>query len=383
MTGTEGFSRRTAFAAAATVVLGGVSSCSKRGDTESDATTVTAATTLPTVPTTAPPTTVPATPAPTEEPVVDGYVPADDEWAAVTAADAGFTDDGLAAVVELVGSSNSDSLVILWEGRILAEQYWRSATAATTRDVASVQKSIVSTLVGLARARNLIDLDEPVSDFLGDGWTNASVVDERIIRVHHLMTMTSGLAPRTLRTAAQPGTVWDYNTDAYQKLRQVLEVVAGTDINSLTNEWLLRAIGITTESPWRQRSRAVDATGDALWGLRLAARDMARFGLLAMRGGRWLSEQITDPGWFAEAWTPTLLKPDYGYLWWLLGANERVAGAAPNDLVAALGAQDQKIYVAPSIGLVLARQGDAVADVTEAGSDFDEALVNALASARA
>ncbi|MDP2290210.1 MAG: serine hydrolase [Actinomycetota bacterium] len=382
MTGHEGFSRRTALAAGATMLLGGVAGCSAR---EGDGAVATSPPTDPattSILATSPPTTGSPTSTTVEATVTEGYVPVAGEWSTVTAADAGYSEAGLAAVVELVGTSNSDALVILAEGRIVAEQYWREATATTVRDVASVQKSIVSTLVGLARSRGLLVLDDPVSEFLGDGWSNASVVDERIIRLHHLLTMTSGLDPRTLRTAAQPGIVWDYNTDAYQKLRQVLEVVAGTDINSLTLDWLFRTIGITTESPWRSRARAVDATGDELWGLRLTARDMARFGLLAMRNGHWAGEQITEPGWFAEAWTPIPLNANYGYLWWLLGGSGRTGGQGPADLVAALGAQDQKIYVAPSIGLVLVRQGDAAAQVTEAGSDFDAALVSALMRAR-
>lgn len=387
MNGPEGFSRRTALAAATAVVVGGVVGCSERGEGDAAQTTEPrTSTTGPPTSTTGPPTSTTEPPASTSTPTTtqaaDGYLPLADEWATVTAADAGYTDAGLAAVVELVGNSNSDSLVILWEGRIVAEQYWRDAGAATVRDVASVQKSVVSTLVGLARSRGLLQLDDPVSEFLGDGWSNASVVDERVIRLHHLLTMTSGLDPRSLRSTAQPGTVWDYNTDAYQKLRQVLEVVAGTDINSLTDEWLFGSVGIAGESPWRSRARAVDATGDELWGLRLSARDMARFGLLAMRGGQWAGEQITDAGWFAEAWTPIPLNANYGYLWWLLGGSSRTGGEGPADLVAALGAQDQKIYVAPSIGLVLARQGDAAATVTEAGSEFDAALVSALVRAR-
>ena len=113
------------------------------------------------------------------------------------------------------------------------------------------------------------------------------------------------------------------------------------------------------------------------------ARDMARFGLFALRNGVWSGEQITDPGWFAEAWSSTPLKRDYGYLWWLLGKGAFGRRGAPTDLVAALGAQDQKIYVVPSLGLVLARQGLAAGEIVPAGSDFDVELVAALMRARA
>jgi CubicO group peptidase (beta-lactamase class C family) len=196
------------------------------------------------------------------------------------------------------------------------------------------------------------------------------------------MTMTSGLNPRTLRVDAAPGVKWVYNTDAYQKLRQVLEVAAGSDINTISIEWLFQQIGIA-DGAWQVRPGAQDATGDDKWGLRITAREMARFGLFVARNGQWMGTQITDPGWFAEAWTATPLKADYGLIWWLSGKGRLAANGAPPDLVAGLGAMDQKLYVSPSTGIVVARQGNAAGETTEAGSDFDALLIEALTSALA
>lgn len=304
----------------------------------------------------------------------------------MTSTEAGFTADGLAAVVDLVGAANSQSLVILHEGRIVTEQYWMGATPETTRDLASCQKSVTSTLVGLARDRGLLQLDDPVSQYLPAGWTAATADKEAAITIRQLLTMSSGLDERTLRATAAPGTVWEYNTAAYQKLRRVLEAAADTDINSLCSEWLFNPLQIDRPTAWAERpggDRTADAVGDRHWGLNLAARDMARFGLFAMHNGSWDGEQMTAPGWFAEAWASSPVKRDYGYLWWLLGKGAFGRRGAPADLVAALGAQDQKIYVLPSAGLVLVRQGDAAAEVAQAGSDFDAQLIAALLAARA
>jgi CubicO group peptidase (beta-lactamase class C family) len=293
-----------------------------------------------------------------------------------------MSDDGVAALVELVGSVGSDSFVLSWEGRIVAEQYWNGHDATFARDLASAQKSVTSTLIGLARDRGLLTLDDPASEYLPAGWTAATPAEEAAITIRHLLTMSSGLNPRNLRRAADAGTVWEYNTDAYQKLRRVLEAAAGTDINSLSKDWLFDAIGLTGPTPWAARGNLTDAVGDPAFGLTLSARDMVRFGLFAMRGGQWAGEQITAVDWFDEAWTPTPLKRDYGYLWWLLGQGPMQRAGTPTDLVAALGAQDQKIYVVPSTGVVLARQGRAAGESTLNESDFDVALVKALVSAR-
>ena len=375
-------SRRTALAGAASLALATVAACSGSRRTQTSATD-SPVTTEPSAEPTTTPTTTPTTEPPTTAPAADEYFPPDSgEWATVTPADAGFTDDGLAAVVELVAASNSQSLVVLSGGRIVVEQYWRGAQASTVRDVASVQKSVVSTLLGIARDRGLLTFDQSVTTFLGAGWSRAAAADEASITVFHLLTMSSGLSPRNLTRVAAPGTVWDYNTDAYQRLRRVLEAAAGQDINTLTNEWLFVPIGIASPAPWGVRPGASDPLGEPLWGLRLAAREMARYGLFAMRNGRWAGRQITSPDWFAEAWAPTALKGDYGYLWWLVGRGHLRRQGAPADLVAALGAADQKIYVLPSADLVLVRQGEAAGRASDNESDFDALLVAAMGRAR-
>lgn len=381
-------SRRRLLAGLAGVVAGGAAACNgnDRGGPTASPPPTAGSTETTGWPGTSTGATIGPTAPPTPSSTGTYFPPATGGWETATAAETGFTADGLAAVVDLVGAANSQSLVILHNGRMVTEQYWMGATADTTRDLASCQKSVTSTLVGLARDRRLLRLDDPVSQYLPAGWTAATTEREAAITIRHLLTMTSGLDERTLRAAAAPGTVWEYNTAAYQKLRRVLEAAADTDINSLCSEWLFDPLHIDRPTAWAERpggDRTADAVGDRHWGLNLAARDMARFGLFAMHNGVWDGEQITAPGWFAEAWASLPVKRDYGYLWWLLGKGALGRRGAPADLVAALGAQDQKIYVLPSAGLVLARQGDAAAEVAEAGSDFDAQLIAALLAARA
>ena len=314
----------------------------------------------------------------------DGYFPpAASEWETIDAASAGFTPRGIAAIARLIEETNGNTYMLVQGGRIVDEQYWGSS-ADTAADVASVQKSFTSTLLGIARAKGLVDFDDPVSSYLDAGWTNASPDEEAAITIRHLLTMTSGLDERTLSAVSAPGERWAYNTDAYQKLRRVLEAVASTDINTLTSEWLFGPIGIDNPEAWRPRPGGIaDAAGDELWGLNLRAREMARFGLLAARRGSWNSDPVTEPEWFDEAWTPIPQKRDYGYLWWLVGNGTLRRAGAPADTVAALGARDQKIYVVPSLDLVLTRQGEAANEVAAAQSDFDRRLIRALVAARA
>ena len=317
---------------------------------------------------------------PASPPVSTDYAPPTGAgaWATVDPSAAGFSPTGLEALRDVVQQNDSSSFMILVGGRILVEWYFKGADASTRLDVASVQKSVTSTLVGLARDRALLDLDDHVSDYLPVGWSNATPAQEGAITLRHLMTHSSGLSPVDLRRVAAPGTVFDYNTPAYQKLRPVLETAAGMDINALSRAWLFDAIGV--QGGWADRGE-VDPTGAPIWGLLLSARDMARFGLFAQRSGVWAGQPIASPGWFAEAWTPAATKADYGLLWWLQGRGT-LRNKAPVDLVSALGARDQKIYVVPSLELVVTRQGLAAGAQTDAESNFDLVLLKAIADAR-
>ncbi len=313
------------------------------------------------------------------------YIPAaGDAWEAADPVATGWSQPGLDRLAATVEGSNSTTFIMLAGGRILAEHYWGSAHAATLQDVASVQKSVTSTLLGIARDGGLLDFDDAVSDYLHAGWSKASAADEGRISLRHLMTMSSGLNPNTLRKVAEPGTLFDYNTDAYQKLRRVLENASGLGIDELSRQWLLDPIDVGSSAGWVERlvGGEPDATGEVPWGLRLTVRDMARFGLLALRGGRWADAAVTPDGWFAEAWTPSPAKRDYGLLWWLLGRGARGGRDAPPDWVGALGAGDQKVYVIPSLDLVMARQGQPAAEATEAGSSFDSTLIQGILAAR-
>jgi len=322
------------------------------------------------------------TPTPTPTPSGTGdYFPPNgsDAWETADLAAAGWSPAGLEALVRVVEANKSSSFMLLADGKIVLEKYFLGANSSTPTDVASVQKSFTSTLVGIARDRGLLGLDDTVSKYLAAGWSKAAAADEARITLRHLMTHSSGLRPTALTKDAEPGTVFDYNTEAYQKLRLVLEKVAAADVNALSREWLFDAIGVG--GMWEDRG-AVDVTGAPLFGLRLSARDMARFGLLAQRGGVWAGKPVTSAGWFGEAWTPCSTKPDYGLLWWLQGRGA-LKNAAPSDLVSALGARDQKIYVVPSMKIVVTRQGLAASTATEAESDFDRVLLKAIADARA
>lgn len=371
-------SRRRFIGAGSLFVLGAAAGCAGSDD---DAGTTPSTSPAPSA---EPPSTVapePTTTAPAAE-----YVPTAGTWETVDPASVGWSQDAIDELASFLEVNNSRTFALVIGGRIAAESYWAGAAVDTPQEIASCQKSVVSTLCGIAVDRGLLTVDDPVSDYLDPGWSAADPADERAITIRHLLSMTSGLNQDTLEVVAAPGTAWGYNTTAYQKLRPVLEAASGEGIDSLNRSWLWEPIGVSGASRWRERTGngalALDATGSRLWSLEMTARDMARFGLLVQRRGTWGSEQVVATEWFDEALAPSqTMNPSYGYLWWLAGAIDQPD--VPDDLVAALGALDQKIYVVPSFDCVLVRQGGRANEVSGTASSFDPEILDRLVSAQA
>lgn len=295
--------------------------------------------------------------------------------------DAGWDPDALERAIEFAGERATYGLCISVDGKIIAERYWNDWSQHSTRDIASAQKSVVSLLVGISR----INLDDPVSKHVGDGWTKTTPEQECAITVRHLITMTSGLA-EDFTFEAPPGTVWFYNNGAYHQTARVLQAVHGKAMQELSEELLFGALGMR-DSKWIPRPRMLDPNGIPMNGLHSSPRDLVRF-------GRHVLDRLGDDYVRESTSSSQDLNPSYGYLWWLNGKSRVVmpgpnrpvvegpmVPSAPHDMFAALGAFDQKVYVIPSRRCVISRLGDAGAPRAAASSRFDREWWDVLSKA--
>ncbi len=178
-----------------------------------------------------------------------------------------------------------------------------------------------------------------------------------------------------------PGTHWDYHNSAYRLLFPILQQATGETLAHYTQRKLLDPLGMThTQWATRRRSRNQNTF------LTTSARDAARYGLLILGQGNWNGQLLVSRQWVARATAPANqdVNPSYGFLWWLNGGNRYYRPLDPNakrgsifphcpaDAFAALGKDDQKIYVVPSMDLIVTRLGDAADSTSPALSRFDD-----------
>ncbi len=256
--------------------------------------------------------------------------------------------------------------------------YETTPEGALLEDVASQQKSWVSMLVAIAIDKGLIDVNRPVLDYLGKGWSKAETDREAAIRVIHVLNMSSGLT-EAFTYEAPPGSMFFYNTPVYAITQKILSAAAGQPLETLTRDWLTAPAGLT-QTAWRHRpaNPLFTAAGNTM-GLVTSPRDSVRFGQIVLDGGLASDgTRLVSQASLGAMFQRSPANPAYGRLWWLNGGaysirrGQKEPGplipAAPADLVAALGALDRKLYIAPSQKLIVVRMG-AATDL-----DFDQQL---------
>ncbi len=308
--------------------------------------------------------------------------------------------EALQTLLDYVRDQKTTGFLVIQDGKVVVERNWpappgaaafkafayeTNADGALLEDVASQQKSFVAMLAAIAVDKGVLDVEKPVSAYLGGGWSRASPEQESKIRVLDLLTMSSGL-DTAFGYAAPPGTTFLYNTPVYAVIKQVIAAAAQQSLEAVTAAWLTGPAGMSNTS-WRERPAALGDVGNPT-GLVTSPRDVARIGQIVLDRGRCADGRpiISEAG-LRAMFAPSAANPSYGWLWWLNGAPyavrppaRRVSGplipSAPPDLVAALGALDRKLYISPSRRLVVVRLGQAAPD-----QDFDDTLWRKLGEA--
>lgn len=278
-------------------------------------------------------------------------------------------------------SIHSKAFIVLKDGKIVLEYYFNGHDVSKPWYWASAGKSLTSTLVAFAEAEGKLKLEDATAKYLSAGWTSCDSTEESKIKIIHQITMTTGLNekvsfdctdPACLQCIAVPGVRWSYHNSPYTLLDPVLESATKMNLNQYFKTRLGDKIGMQGLYIQSGNNNVFYST----------ARSMARFGLFILAKGSWEKELVLQNASYLSKMSNSSqsLNPSYGYLWWLNGKekfmlpgsqlvfNGSLVPTAPKDMFAALGKNDQKLYIVPSHGLVIVRMGD------QAGSKEDEAV---------
>jgi CubicO group peptidase (beta-lactamase class C family) len=297
----------------------------------------------------------------------------------------GWNQTAVQPLKDFLSQKNTKSFMILVNGRIVMEEYFNGHTAGATWEWNSAGKTLVATTTGIAQQEGLLNINNKASDYLGTDWTSMPLAKENLISVRSLLTMTAGnddtkqyVIKPNLTYVADAGTRWAYS-NIFQKLTDVVAQASSKSFDTYFTEKIKNKTGM--DGFWN--------FGTIFTIYHSTTRSMARFGLMALNKGKWNNEQIINETFFNESISPSQnINPSYGYLWWLNGKTSYMVPGqqtvypgylvpnAPADMYAAMGANDQRIYVIPGKKMVVIRMGNASdpANPNFAVSGFDNEL---------
>ncbi len=239
----------------------------------------------------------------------------------------------------------------------------------------SATKTFVSTVVGLAWQRGLIgNLNDRVRDYLPttelfDSPHNAPITWDHLLRQTSDWSGTlwgkpdwadrpEGEKPSDYpnRKLWEPGTHYKYNDVRVNLLAFMATMVLRRPLPEVLRDELMEPIGASNTWHWHGYDNAwieIDGrkvqsvSGGAHWGagMFISARDMARFGYLFLRNGKWKDKQIISDKWIAMARTPGTANPNYGFCNWFLNTGRKPLPSAPESSVTFRGSGANVIYM--------------------------------------
>ena len=166
-----------------------------------------------------------------------------------------------------------------------------------------------------------------------------------------------------VRTRNEPGTVYTYNDVRVNALALASLMVWRQPLPQVLRERVMDPIGASNTWRWYGYDNSwivldgqliQSMSGGAHWGggMIISARDMARFGYLTLRKGKWGDRQILSEEWIRMATTPGV-NAGYGFMNYFLNTERRAMPSAPEQSFQHRGAGNNVIYVDPVNDLVV------------------------------
>jgi CubicO group peptidase (beta-lactamase class C family) len=298
-------------------------------------------------------------------------------WRSSTPEEQGVDSVKLAEMLQEIQKQNIqiNSLLVIRDGAVILDAYFHNPYDGTfPHDMASVTKSIMTTLIGIAADQGKIQLDQPILSYFPDRTIANLDSNKQQITVRNLAGMVNGFESGCLsgddptlnlmrsnpdwiqaaldrKMVGVPGKNFCYDSPGMHLLSAILQQATGLTALEFAQQYLFSPLGIQDVFWETDPQGYTHGWGD----LHLYPQDAAKIGYLFLNGGQWDGQQIVPADWVAEAVKPHVKagEDDYGYGWWI-----------DNDSYAASGRGGQHIFVVPSLKAIVVTTG--------AGFEYDQ-----------
>jgi CubicO group peptidase (beta-lactamase class C family) len=291
------------------------------------------------------------------------------DWMSSTPEEQGFDSAKLAEGILAMRDNGIriHSLLMIRNGSVFLDAYFYPYDGSNYHDLASVTKTFMTTLIGIASDQGQLDLDQPMLSFFPDR-TIANVDDRKEhITVRHLASMANGFESGCMKgdratisamqanadwvqgaldreMVREPGTLFCYDSPGMHLLSAILQEATGMTALDFARANLFEPLGIE-DVYWPTDPQGYTfGCGDMC----LHPHDAAKIGYLWLNDGVWEGQQIVSAAWVKDSVTAQNRAggDDYGYGWWV-----------SEEEYYASGRGGQKIIVLPSLNLIVVETG--------------------------
>jgi CubicO group peptidase (beta-lactamase class C family) len=269
-----------------------------------------------------------------------------------------FTSQSLRSAADYLKDRNGHAVLVYYRDKLVFEEYFNGWSADKPHRLASGTKSFSGAMLAAAVEDGLLALDEKVVDSIVE-WANDPRKSQ--ITIRHLLSLTSGIFGGSTREPAPfyaraviiagakfwPGQRFQYGPIPYQIFGELMRrklALKNASVEDYMKRRVLDPIGLKPARWVKDEDGNIHLPNGAI----MTAREWAKFGLFIQHQGNWQGRQIIPAKILQECFVGTGANPSYGLTFWLKGG-----GRAPDDLVIARGLGTQRLYIIPSLELVV------------------------------
>lgn len=310
------------------------------------------------------------------------YTPRQDgDWETSTPEELGLDPDLVEDLYREAGDlSTLYSVLLVKDGKLVAESYFNGASREEKTLLQSVSKSMISALVGIALEDGcLSSIDQKMIEFFPEIADRVTDPRKAEVTLRQMLQMRTGYPDEETDSAyldalywgvyppliedfplvSPPGAAFHYSNLTYSWLAITLERACGPDLRDFAQRHLFGPMGVEVGEWLKDRQGNYIGSG----GIHLTAREAARFGTLYMDGGEFEGEQIISGEWVADSfrnyskqakdygWGFPFREMGYGYGWW-------TARAGKHEFWFAWGHGGQLIVLLDELDLVIVTTAD-------------------------
>ncbi len=233
----------------------------------------------------------------------------------------------------------------------------------------SVRKALMNALIGRAVADGRLSLSNTMEELGIDDVDPPLTSQEKRATVRDCLMGRSGIyhkaayepigldSRRPPRGSHPPGEFWFYNNLDFNVLATILRQAVGKDAFSTFDNWFAQPMKMQDFDPGRCTDFAEAGTIHPAYLFVMSARDLARLGLLYLRCGRWMNDQLLPEQWIADSLSPHSKAADgyeafttaFGLMWWV--ARPELLGGF--RCYAALGGSGHGVFILPEVDAVI------------------------------